>query len=45
MESSSEEDSINNKYHILVKMDKGATSKVYLVEDKKDKKLYMLLKF
>ena len=40
MESSPEEDSINNKYHNLVKMDKGATSKVYLVEDKKDKKQY-----
>ena len=40
MESSPEEDSINNKYHILVRKGKGATSKVYLVEDKKDKKLY-----
>ena len=40
MEISPEEDSINNKYHNLVKIGKGATSKVYLVEDKKDKKLY-----
>ena len=40
MESSPEEDSINNKYRILAKKGKGATSKVYLVEDKKDKKLY-----
>ena len=40
MEISPEEDSINNKYHNLVKMGKGATSKVYLVEDKKDKKQY-----
>ena len=40
MENSPEEDSINNKYHILVRKGKGATSKVYLVEDKKDKKLY-----
>jgi serine/threonine protein kinase len=40
MESSPEEDSINNKYRILGKKGKGATSKVYLVEDKKDKKLY-----
>ena len=44
MESSPEEDSINNKYRILVKKGKGATSKVYLVEDKKDKN-YMQLKF
>ncbi len=40
MESLPEEDSINNKYLILAKSGKGATSKVYLVEDKKDKKLY-----
>ena len=40
MESSPEEDNINNKYLILGYKGKGATAIVYLVEDKKDKKQY-----
>ena len=40
MESSLEENTINNKYNILRYKSHGATSKVYLVEDKNDKKQY-----
>ena len=40
MESSPEEDNINNDYAILEEKGEGATAIVYLVEDKKDKKQY-----
>lgn len=40
MESSPEEDNINNDYTILEEKGEGATAIVYLVEDKKDKKQY-----
>ena len=40
MESSPEDDNINNKYIILEGKGYGTTAYVYLVEDKKDKKLY-----
>ena len=40
MESLPEEDNINNKYLILEYKGEGATAKVYLVEDIKDKKQY-----
>ena len=41
MENLPEEDNINNKYLFLGDdKGKGATAKVYLVEDKKDKKQY-----
>ena len=40
MESSPEENTINNKYIILEKKGRGATANVYLVEDKYDKKQY-----
>jgi len=40
MESPLEEDNINNKYIILEEKGHGSSAYVYLVEDKKDKKLY-----
>ena len=40
MESSASENSINNKYTILEKKGKGATAKVYLVEENTTKKHY-----
>jgi serine/threonine protein kinase len=40
MESSPEENSIDNKYNILEVKGRGATANVYLVEDKNDKAKY-----